>query len=126
MAKPTLAQVFGAGSIVITDPLDASLNSVSAAAPALVIPFAALSSIGLLNVAASMSDPEKLLVALMNISTNWYRSDATEDPIIEASDIRESTVTRRNQKMRAYSFEYTVHKPLPASPTIDPDTIDVL
>jgi hypothetical protein len=126
MAKPTIIQVFGETAKVISDPLDPVMDTITAANPALIIPLSALTPIGLLNVAASMLDPEKVLTAIMNISTAWYRGDNTEDPLIEASDIRESTITRRNQKMRAYAFEYTVHKPLPSSPTIDPDTIDVL
>jgi hypothetical protein len=123
MAKPTIPQLFGTGAIVITDPLDVP-TSVSATNPALVIPYTALNA-GLLNVVASMLDPEKVLVALMNIITAWYLSDNTEDPIIEATAVREATQTRRNQRMRSYSFELTAYRPLPTSPTIDPDTLDV-
>ncbi len=123
MAKPTITQLFGTGTTVISDPLDVPVT-VSATNPALVIPFTALNA-GLLNVVASMTDPEKVLVALMNIITAWYLSDNTEDPIIEATAVREATQTRRNQRMRSYSFELTAYRPLPTSPTIDPDTLDV-
>jgi hypothetical protein len=124
MAKPTLKQLFGSASFILTDPA-AIPSSISAASPALVIPLSSLAE-GLLNAPESMEDGEKVAVALFNIMTAWYRADSTEDPIIEASEVRESSVTRRSQKMRAYAYEFTAHKPLPASPTIDPDLIDIL
>jgi hypothetical protein len=123
MAKPTIPQLFGVGTVVITDPLDVP-DTISAANPALVIPYTALNA-GLLNVIASMSDPEKILVALLNIITSWYQTDNTEDPIFEATAVREATQTRRNQRMRSYAYELTAYRPLPTTPTIDPDTIDV-
>jgi hypothetical protein len=123
MAKPTITQLFGTGAAVVDDPL--TLNSVTPANPALVIPFSALAA-GNLDVLASMQDPEKVITALMSMFTAWYITDSTEDPLIEAAAIREATQTRRNQRMRSYSFELTVFKPLPASPTIDPDTLDIV
>ena len=122
MAKPTLQQLFGTTAIVIDDPLDVPAT-VSETNPALVIPMSAL-SVGLLNNPASMSDGEKVLVALLNQVTAWYRGDNTEDPLLEASEIREATQTRRNARHRSYSYEITAFQPLPATPTIDPDTID--
>jgi hypothetical protein len=124
MAKPLIAQIFGTGAVVITDPLDVPVT-VSATNPALVIPMTALTA-GLLSVVASMSDPEKVFIAILNIATAWYRSDNTEDPIIEAADIRESNITRRNQRHRGFAYEFTAHQPLAATPTVDPDTIDVV
>lgn len=124
MAKPTLKQLFGNSSIILADPADLP-SSISAANPALVIPLQSLSE-GLLNVSDSMGDGEKIAIALFNIMATWYRADSTEDPIIEASEVRESSVTRRSQRMRAFSFEFTVHKPLPSTPTIDPDLIDIV
>jgi hypothetical protein len=124
MAKPTIAQIFGTGASLIDDATDVPA-SVNAANPAILIPMSALSA-GNLNLVDSMADPEKVLLALLLIATAWYRADATEDPIIEASEIRESNVTRRGQRHRTYAFEFTGHQPLPATPTIDPDTIDVV
>jgi hypothetical protein len=123
MAKPTITQLFGTGAAVVSDPLD--LTGVTAANPALVIPFSALSA-GNLDVLSSMQDPEKVITALMSMFTAWYLGDSTEDPLIEAAAVREATQSRRNQRMRSYAFELTVFKPLPASPTIDPDTLDVV
>jgi hypothetical protein len=123
MAKPTIAQLFGTGTILVDDVTDFPAT-VTAANPALLIPMSALGA-GLLNVVASMSDSEKVLAALMNIVTAWYLSDNTEDPIFEATAVREATQTRRNQRMRSYSYELTAYRPLPTSPTIDPDTLDV-
>lgn len=123
MAKPTIVQLFGTGAAVVSDPL--TLDTITAANPALVIPFSALAG-GNLNVLTSMADGEKMITAILNIATAWYVSDSTEDPLIEASVIREATQTRRNQRMRSYAYELTVFKPLPASPTIDPDTLDIV
>jgi hypothetical protein len=123
MAKPTIVQLFGVGTAVISDPLDIS-PAISATNPALVIPYTALNA-GLLSVVDSMSDPEKILVAMLNMITEWYQTDNTEDPIFEATAIREATQTRRNQRMRSYSYELTAYRPLPTTPTIDPDTIDI-
>jgi hypothetical protein len=123
MAKPTLPQLFGPGTIVIDDEADVPA-SISATNPALLIPFTALNE-GLLNQISSLGDPEKIFTALMNIASTWYLSDNTEDPLIEATAVREATQTRRQQRMRSYSFEFTAYRPLPASPVIDPDTLDI-
>jgi hypothetical protein len=82
MSKPTIAQIFGVGAKVITDPLDVAMNTVTEANPAMVIPLSALTPIGLLNLAASMSDPEKVLTAIMNISTAWYVPTAQKTPLL--------------------------------------------
>lgn len=124
MAKPTLIQIFGAGTQVIDDATDVPAT-ITAANPALLIPMSALSA-GLLTVVDSMSDPEKVLIAVLNMATAWYRSDNTEDPIIEAAEVRESNITRRNQRHRGFAYEFTAHQPLPATPTVDPDTIDLV
>jgi hypothetical protein len=124
MSKPTIPQIFGVGASLIDDAADVPAT-VTAANPAILIPMSALSA-GLLTAVESMTDPEKVLIALLNIATTWYRSDNTEDPIIEAAEIRESNITRRNQRHRGFAYEFTAHQPLPASPTVDPDTIDLV
>lgn len=121
MATPTLTNLFGTGAIVAMDETDLPIPT--AQSPVLCIPFTALNA-GLLNQVASLQNPEKIVVALANMWSAWYQSDNTEDPIIEATAIRESTITRRNQRMRSYSYEFTAHQPLPATPAIDPDVID--
>jgi hypothetical protein len=124
MAKPTIVQLFGTGALLIDDATDVPAT-VTAANPAILIPMSALSA-GLLTVITSMADPEKVFIAILNIATAWYRNDNTEDPIIEAADIRESNITRRNQRHRGFAYEFTAHQPLAATPTVDPDLIDVV
>jgi hypothetical protein len=124
MAKPTLPQIFGVGTLLIDDATDVPA-SITAANPALLIPMTGLAA-GLLTAVESMADPEKVLIALLNQATAWYRSDNTEDPIIEAAEVRESNITRRNQRHRGFAYEFTAHQPLPATPTVDPDTIDLV
>jgi hypothetical protein len=80
MSKPTLKQLFGSASFLLTDP-SAVPSSISSANPALVVPLTSLAE-GLLNVADSMEDGEKVAVALFNIMTAWYRADSTEDPLV--------------------------------------------
>jgi hypothetical protein len=124
MAKPTIIQLFGVGTSLIDDAADVPAT-VTAANPAILIPMSALAG-GLLTSVESMADPEKVLIAILNMVTTWYRNDNTEDPIIEAAEIRESNITRRNQRHRGFAYEFTAHQPLPASPTVDPDTIDLV
>jgi hypothetical protein len=124
MATPTIQDIFGTKAQVVSDLLDVT-ETISATNPALVIPMNGLSASGL-NQVASMSKSEKVLLALLITSTAWYRADNTEEPIAEASAVRESTQTRRGGSFRGYAYEYTFFKPQPATPVVDPDLVDVL
>ena len=119
MAIPVTTDYFGAGSQVVTadTQVTATVN-----APALIIPFAALSAAGL-NVAASMSDPDKVLAAIIKYAYTFTKADTAEESGIEVSDPRRSFVTRGNQTRIAFDYSVTVYLP-DTTPTIpDPDDV---
>lgn len=124
MAVPTLKDLFGSKTQVVTDIMDIT-EVISEQNPAIVIPFNGLASSGL-NQISSLSKAEKILLAIMVIATAWYRADSTEDPIAEASAVRESSQSRRGGRFLGYSYEFTFFRPQPAEPVVDPDLIDVL
>jgi hypothetical protein len=124
MAVPNLKDLFGSKAEIVTDVL-AVTEPISEQNPAIVIPFNSLASSGL-NQVSSLTKAEKILLAIMVIATAWYRADSTEDPIAEASAVRESSQTRRGGRFLGYAYEFTFFRPQPAEPVVDPDLIDVL
>lgn len=119
MTQPVIPSYFGSTATVID-----STQSITASptAPALVIPFDALSSAGL-DDAASMSDPDKVFGAILKMVRVFTLADTEEESGIEVGAPRKSFVTRGTGVKIGYNYDVTIYTADTTASEFDPDSV---
>lgn len=108
MAIPTLPDLFGPGSVVVTNPATFEPTE-----EGVFIPISALTATGGLNLPSSLSDPGKVLFCLVKGATTWLLADNTEQPNLEALQVQKSLRQRAgtNRLVASYSLEFYFQEP---------------
>jgi hypothetical protein len=128
MARITWSSI-GADIEVVTDTLDITAT-VSATAPALIIPMSALAPGGL-DTVASMQQVEKVLLALhRQISTFTKAAANLNDSLMEVDSPTVGTTSRVNTanvqgSFRTLDYAVSFYKPDAITSEFDPDNLDI-
>jgi hypothetical protein len=128
MARITWANI-GPGIEVVTDPLNITAT-ISSTAPALIIPMDALASGGL-DVAASMSEVEKVMLAIHKRLKAWTKADANlNDSLIEVDaptvgNTNRTSTTGVKGDFRTLDYAVSFYKPDAITSEFDPDKLDI-
>lgn len=124
MAIPTWETLLDNSVKVIDDPTDVPA-SITPANPALMIPLSAFSST-ILNQAASLDSPEKVMAALLKKFNAFNLVNQAEDNYVEVTTRDPQLAKRNGMNFYAFDFAATVYSRTVDTIVLDPDLIDQL
>lgn len=119
MASPTLGNYFGANVEILT--AQTQVNA-SAGNPAIVIHFADFNAEGLTD-SASVSDPDRVLAAIIKKAQAWLQADTSEDPGAEILTPTKSFTTRNSQQRISWLYYVSFFTPDTTAAAPDPDEV---
>jgi hypothetical protein len=120
MAKPTYTDILP--NAILCDDVTDIPSTLSTASPGVFLPAAFFTNAGLTDL-TKLSNPEVVILSVLQAAYEWYQTDTTEEPGLEFDAKRVAYDSDRNGSTAfSFSFGVTAYKATPI-PVLDPDDL---